>query len=1179
MKFIELPRLQLALTLASAAWMLCAPPLGAQSAGTGALAGIVTDPSGAAIPNVSVTLTNLDTNQTRTAATNTDGNYRFSLIPPGTYRVRFTATGFKTAEVPSVTINVTETPALDQALQIGSQSEQVTVEAQTQALETESSTLGTVVGTRTVTALPLASRNYTQILGLSAGASVGVNNATTFGKGTQDMSVNGNDPGQNNYQMDGVAVANLVSRGTVADLYGIQTGIGIPNPDAIQEFKVQTSTYDASYGRNPGANVNVVTKSGSNAFHGSAFEFFRNAHLNANDFFYNRDICPVIAAGGNCPKQVLNQNQFGGTIGGPVKKDKLFFFGSYQGTRQLNGVAAEGLTQAYLPPIPAGDRSAPGFAAALAAANCGYSTFLPAFLSPQLNCDGSNISPVALKILQLKNADGSYYFPGSGTSGYAERVFSVPATHHEDQVVANGDYLLNSKNTLAARYFYSRDPQVETLGGGNIPGTPKNLYYSNTYSNLKLTSIISPTLVNEARASYSYNLAVNIGHMPAGAENPLQDLGMTPINPAAQQPPQFIIVNGGYTMFGNLDPLNSPTHQIQLSDQISWSHGKHTIRAGYEYEWFRYNLVWSGNQDGILLFGSFNDLLVGQVGNILGSILSVRSSPEGPIHGYRMPDMNAFVQDDWKLNSHLTVNIGTRWEYDGTLSDKYGSLTNIWLSQLQKVPIPPTGPATSGAGLVGYVVPANYPQFYGQPPAGVLVNGNDSGLSSHPPLSNFGPRLGMAWQPGNSGKLVVRAGAGIFYDRVSIDRFDHAYGNNNPYAVTLNYAFPNSQTLANPYPNTPLGFSSRWADPATGLTSALNNPFVLQDIHTPLVRQYNVDLQYQFAPTWTLEVGYVGSSAINLVDFQHNYNTAQVASVANPVNGVTVNSPYNVNYRVPYLGMTPTGLEGTAFDLSSNYNSLQVTVRKQFSHGFTMQGAYTWSKALTDSFDNSANVNNANNLAQQYGPAYFNRPNRFVVNYNYDLPFGTHSGALGVLANGWSLSGVTTIQDGQPLTIIDTNAGSVYGTSTSYPDSGLATAQMCPGMTYANVATPGGIEQRLGGSSGGPGYLNLSAFCAPPTIGTGTGFGNAGVGIILGPGQVNFDFSILKNTRLTENQALQFRAEFFNILNHAQFDNPNPPSIPYYPALPDVGSPATFGQITRTDVNPRVIQLALKYVF
>jgi hypothetical protein len=479
---------------------------------------------------------------------------------------------------------------------------------------------------------------------------------------------------------------------------------------------------------------------------------------------------------------------------------------------------------------------------------------------------------------------------------------------------------------------------------------------------------------------------------------------------------------------------------------------------------------------------------------------------------------------------------------------------------------------------VGYVVPKNFTEHYGKPPDGVLVNSNNTGLNGHPPLSNFAPRVGVAWQPGNSGKLVIRAGAGLFYDRVSTIAMSSAYGNNPPYAANVTYGFPNSQTLADPFPHTSLALQPRWANLSTGQTSLLNVPFVGEVQHTPLVRQYNLNVQYQFIPSWTLEAGYVGSSGINLEDFSHNYNTAQLASAAHPINGVTTNTLGNINLRVPYLGFAPTGLLGTGYDLISNYNSLQVTLRKQFSHGLTMQAAYTWSKSLTNSSENSANYNNASDLAQQYGPSYFNRPQRFIVNYTYDLPFGKQPGALGKLTSGWSISGVTTIQNGQALTIEDSNAGTIFGTSTGYTDSGIARAQMCPGKTYADIATPGGIGQRLGGSSGGPGYLNAAAFCPAPTIGDGTGFGNSGMGIILGPGQFNWDFSVLKNTQLTEKRSLQFRAEFFNIFNHTQFDNPNPNSIPYQPALPNISAP-NFGQIVNTSVNPRVIQLALKFAF
>ena len=293
-------------------------------------------------------------------------------------------------------------------------------------------------------------------------------------------------------------------------------------------------------------------------------------------------------------------------------------------------------------------------------------------------------------------------------------------------------------------------------------------------------------------------------------------------------------------------------------------------------------------------------------------------------------------------------------------------------------------------------------------------------------------------------------------------------------------------------------------------------------------------------------------------------NIPGLASPSNPINGITTNTSQNTSARVQYSGYIAGGLTGTAFDGSSNYNSLQVTVRKVFSHGLSMQAAYTWSKDLGDMNSEVANMSSGNsgdptNLGQQYEPVYFNRPQRVSINYAYDLPFGTHQGALGLLLGGWNLSGVTTIQDGSPLTITDSTGGSIFGVTTSR-------AKMCPGATYATVATPGGVEARLNQ------YVNPHAFCSQdlPQIGNGTGYGDSGVGILLGPGQFNFDASLIKNTRIREKQNVQFRAEFFNLFNHPQFSNPTNLAV---------STAAAFGQITSTSVSPRVIQLALKYSF
>ncbi|MBN1568052.1 MAG: carboxypeptidase regulatory-like domain-containing protein [Acidobacteria bacterium] len=1143
---------------ASAPW---APSVLAQSADTGALTGVIKDPSGAVVAGAKVTVTSIATAQSRSTLSGNDGSYKIVLLPPGKYKVNVSMAGFQTAEFPSVTIKVTETAALNATLKIGMPSETVTVAADAEILQTTTSTLGTVVGADDVVSLPLTTRNYTQILDLSAGVSASVANATLLGKGTQQTSVNGSNPAQNNYQMDGAPINSIASLGHAGD-QNVGAGIGIPNPDALQEFKVQTSTFDASYGRNPGANVNVVTKSGSNELHGTGFFFLRDTSLNANPFFYNRNRLDT-----DPEKPILTQKQYGFTLGGPAIKDKLLLFGSWQGSRQENGLSGGGHVDTPLPPIPAGDRSAPGFIAALGQANCGF----PAYTGANIACDGSNISPVSLNILKLKLPNGDYFFPGSGTDGYTRRTFSIPARYEGDQFLANVDYLINQNHTLSGRFFYTRDPQRVPMNYLNLPGNPSTDFYSNHNVVGKLTSSIRNNFINEARFSYQRNWGDIYDDVLDGSSP--QELGMNTVIPGQDLPP-WIWISGGPYMFNSFRPAQSLGANYQYADQIAWSKGNHTIRAGFEYERVHY-FSRPGAYRGWLWFLTFNDFLVGGPGNIFLSIATRGDGPKGEFdHDYRQNNSSAFIQDDWKVSSNLTLNLGFRWEYNSMLNDTIGNMTSIWPQRLATVPIPPTEPTASGAGLVGYVVAKNTNPRYGTPPEGVYIADNNNAIDGHPPYTNFGPRVGLAWQPTSKGNLVVRGGFGMFYDRVQAYYFVRAYQESPPYAVSLGYGPGNSYTLENPFPDVPTGsFPSRWSNLAcdadgtncSGFGSNLGTMFLNPKIKVPLTYQYNVSIQYEFLRNWVLDVAYVSSHGTKLMNSYKNINLARLATPENPINGQIANTSSNIGLRVPHIGFQPTGLGGTYFDGRSNYHGFQATLRKAYSYGLSLQASYTFSKSLTTlGAGDSSNSNDPLDQDQQYGPSGFNRPHRFILNYQYELPFGKYQGAKGKFLNDWSISGITTIQTGIPLTFSESTSNSIYGASSSR-------AQLCSGATHGSIPTSGSVHERLGGVSGGPGYINKDAFCALPTggiYGNGTGYGNTGIGIIRGPGQFNWDISIIKDAVIKEGHRIQFRTEFYNAFNTPQF------------ASPDTSrSNQTFGQITATTVNPRIIQFGFKYLF
>jgi hypothetical protein len=1162
---------------------LLSMPLGAQTAGTGALSITVFDPTGAVIPGATVTIMNTATGASRVQTSGENGSAQFTILPPGVYRVSIVATGFRIVEAPSVVVDVAETHVLNQRLELGATQEQITVEGQTEAMQAEGSTLGGVVGARQLNELPLVTRNYTQIVGLSPGAVMDVNNASAVGRGSQYVYVNGSTNVNNNFLMDGVTVTNFANAGS-HDYIGFYGSIPIPSPDALQEFKVQTSLYDASYGRNTGANVNVVTKSGANDLHGTLFEFLRNDLFNANDFFRNRT--------GN-PRAEMKQNQFGGTLGGPIWKDKLFFFLSYQGTRQVNGVATQGQSSASLPPQLSNTRSAAAVGAAFCPQNnptgspgAKYTTTFAGGV--QVACDGSNINPVALAILNAKWPNGTYMIPSPQTilnAGAANAVgfstFTNPAVFNEDQALANLDYLISQKHTLAARYFYAYAPQTNGFGScspGCLPGSGATIQSGNQILVLKLTSVLTPTLINEARASYYYIRA---------SDNTLDPLtstgvGMTPPAPFYPVLPVLSFVTPAFSFGGSaVDGAREPQYNYEFSEQIAWTHGAHTVKAGVSAQRVVWNGTYYGNNRGALTFQNFADFLVGQsaaqnhspigYSNIYSTSMSL-TIPGGVQNLLRNNFGSAFVQDDFKVNRRLTLNLGLRWEYDGLLYDvreSDGGFVMKW-GLLNQVPIPPA----SGT-YVGYTVANNY---NGPMPDGIVRRSTNALNDQGSPLHNFAPRFGFVWQPLSSERFIVRGGYGWFWNAIGGNGQGLALSAGPPIAHSNAYSgaangLASLQQPANPLPD--ISFAGFLRTP----TSLINGYGTEPTLTIPLTHSYNLNLQYSITPSIVLEVGYVGTRAQHVQTAQ-SLNMPALASPSNPVNCglasgcVTTNTTSNALLRVPIIGITPGGVLDIGNFGDASYNSLQAVLRKSFSHGLQFQAAYTYGRAfsnvtgtvLSTGTNGSVNSNNPNDRAQQRGVADFNRPQRLVLNYTYSLPgYNKGDGFAGKLLSGWSASGLTTAQSGLPMTITDSRGAAVYG------NTGTARAQMCAGATYADLVNPGSVESLLNG------FFNTGAVCPIPVVGAvngaggATGYGNMGRNILFGPGQFNWDAAISKKTTvggLREGAYLEARVEFFNIFNHPQFSNPNTNA-----------ASSSFGVIGSTSVAPRIIQFAMRYAF
>jgi Carboxypeptidase regulatory-like domain len=1143
-----------------------------QTSTTGAIRGTLTDSTGAVISGATVTVTSKATDQARTVKSDSAGQYTVGLLPPETYTISITASGFKTEQPAPVTVVVTETSRADAKMVLGSNTETVEVTSQAAALQVENATLGTVVDGTTIREVPLTNRNYTQVLTMSAGVAGDVNNAASLGKGTQDVYVNGASSISNNFHMDGADINNFGS-GRAGDFVQ-QAGIAIPNPDSLQEFKIQTTNYDAGFGRDAGANVDVVTKTGSNSIHGSVWEFFRNDVLNANDTF--------LKIGGQ-KRAVMKQNQFGGTLGGPIIKDKLFIFGTYQGTRQLNGLSSSSNVSLTLFPVT-DDRSAAGIAKAACPGSSPGKSWAPFNGGVNVACNGSNINPVALNLLNQKIANGTYLIPtpqrlSTDTNGNPVGLssYSIPARFTEDQFMVNTDYVLSAKHTLSERYFYSNDPQNLPFSTCSCtPGNGLTPTFNSQVAVLKLTSALNAHFLNEALVGYIRSY----GRLNTQANLAFDQIGMTaPSDPTYPLTP--IISTTGYFQLGgvNNDVSFSAVNTFEISDQISWTHGKQSIRAGFLGEKNQFNFDDPNNKRGSAAFQTFQDFLLGesaaQNGSGFSNVNSSGSQQGSYYKGYRGTDMAMFLQDDIKLRSNLTVNAGLRWELNSGVSANHGQLSSFYPSL-----VTPFQPVPASGTFAGFVVPNNYRLTL---PAGITRLGSTSLSDNDLPLHNFGPRVGFAWQPlGDAGSTVLRGGYGVFYTLPNANSVLQTLGG-QPFvsSASLSGTANAAATFQTPY--TTVLTPGVWRPRSPNYTLTVTG--VAQNIDSPMVQQYNLDVEQQLPSKFVLEVGYVGTRGTRLAE-SRSLNRAFLASPSNPINGVTTNTVASANLqaRVPYQGFTPGGVTRIETYGFSSFNSLQSTLRRQLSHGVYLQAAYTWSKALTtvtggDGTNGvfsggSANSNDPNNRYARWGPAGYDRTNRLVVVYSWLLPSWKNGNAFErVTTGGWRFSGVTTLQSGKPLTFTDAKDGTAYGTASR--------AQFAPGIGNGDILNKKGgtMLARVKNNT----YLNPSAslfvtapavpFSAAATTGgpQAIDYGNSAIGAVRGPGNDNWDMTLSKTTRvggLREDATLDFRTEFFNVWNHPQYGNPST----------GVGT-ASYSVINTSAVAPRLIQFALKYVF
>jgi len=1252
----------------------------AQSTG-GRILGRVIDPSGAVITGATVTLTNEATGVVNTNDADKDGDFSFPSVPVGTYTVQFVASGFKENVLHHVVMNLNQVITLNETLQLGQKQEVVDVSSEAPVVDTTSTQLGAVVDERQVVTLPLNTRDTYQLLQLQPGVMSNAGSSDSIAYGSDDpgvVSVNGGRGRSNNFNVNGGDANDLFS-----NLPTVQ-----PNPDSIAEFRVLTNTFDAEYGRNSGAIINVVTKSGTNGWHGSMYEFFRNKVLNAKGYFdpYNPD---------------FQQNQYGGTLGGPIIKDRTFFFLSFEERRIKQGIPS---SAAYFPSAAqrGGDFSQSGsflgtlndqFAADTLNARTGCSAAIAGMggAAPASGVAWSSIFPTGqiptacmdpTAVALLNNYVPLPTNPNGANAAQTNYQSVVNNVVRGDQGTLRLDHRISNNQNLSFYYYVDDSDTLQGFSffqqaGANVPGFGSSIPTRVQQFNLSHTWTLSNTVVNEARFTYmregqlgfqkpqntglvqSYcGSAVSPSNCFSSPGNP--SIGITPGLGASVEGLPFIAVPGSFAIGNNSEgQLPQVGNSFQWSDSLSKVWGNHTTKYGVDVRRMRFDQTLYYNVNGDYAYSSSSNnspdltTAAGATNLVPDYLLGLPYSyTQGSAQreDVRSTALYLFAQDSWKIKSNLTLNYGLRWELDTPQEDQLhhvqtfrpGQATTIYPCQLS-----PANEAALGATSTDCSEDSPNNAYF---PLGLVFPGDKgvpAGLTSTY-YHAFAPRIGMAWSPsasdgfwhkvfGGAGETSIRAGYGMFYNPIEQLVLEQ-FGAEPPFGGSTYIGDPTFNTpfvdqTGYQYPNPFNGFLT--PKPGSAIDWSSFRPILLYGDLQPNLKlqyseQYNLTIQRELSKDTVLQLGYVGSQGHHLLDSHDiNYGNPQTClgilaiANANPNNVLSYNGgpqascgpgdadnsyfiapgtvipagglqlPYNPGGQkflpagttvgpngITLVGLRPyaspnchplSGVGCPADDVdvfssifaedtigNSNYNSFQAMLQKRFAKGLQFQLAYTFSKSfdLGSSFEGEVNPIDPR---LSYSLSSFDARHRVVLSYDWELPVRKFNGITGKLLDGWTTSGILTLQSGFPIRI------------TSDDDNELFTSYFFETAGEPNQLQPFSTQspQKNNGYYFNPSIFSndpasINSLTGQPLLGT---VGNAPRTICCGPGIENWDMSFIKDTKFGERWNMEFRAEFYNILNHTQFYNPDG-NI----------SDSTFGQVTQAR-DPRLIQFALKLSF